>query len=105
MRFGLSSSYSNSLSWVAPSAPKAWPVMGMRAQHQARRRDVIPDNIKQMVWMRGGGGAGNAAHRRSFSTTTSSRLRWVAAATLRTCRSCVVRATVGRVLAHDPLMT
>jgi 5-methylcytosine-specific restriction endonuclease McrA len=29
--------------------------MGMQPQDQAQRRDVIPDDVKQMVWMRDGG--------------------------------------------------
>jgi 5-methylcytosine-specific restriction endonuclease McrA len=29
--------------------------MGFRPQDQSRRRDVIPDDVKQMVWMRDGG--------------------------------------------------
>jgi hypothetical protein len=34
---------------------QAMVVMGMEPQDQARRRDVIPDDVKQMVWMRDGG--------------------------------------------------
>jgi 5-methylcytosine-specific restriction endonuclease McrA len=28
---------------------------GVQPQDQARRRDVIPDDVKQMVWLRDGG--------------------------------------------------
>jgi 5-methylcytosine-specific restriction endonuclease McrA len=28
---------------------------GMQPQDQSRRRDVIPDDVKQFVWMRDGG--------------------------------------------------
>jgi HNH endonuclease len=34
---------------------QAMVAMGMEPQGQARRRDVIPDDVKQMVWMRDGG--------------------------------------------------
>jgi hypothetical protein len=34
---------------------QAMVAMGMRPQDQAQRRDVIPDDVKQMVWMRDGG--------------------------------------------------
>ena len=34
---------------------QAMVAMGTEAQDQARRRDVIPDDVKQMVWMRDGG--------------------------------------------------
>lgn len=29
--------------------------MGMQPQDQAQRRDVIPDDVKQLVWLRDGG--------------------------------------------------
>ena len=29
--------------------------MGLQRQEQAHRRDVIPDDVKQLVWMRDGG--------------------------------------------------
>ena len=29
--------------------------MGMEPQDQSRRRDVIPDDVKHLVWMRDGG--------------------------------------------------
>jgi hypothetical protein len=34
---------------------QAMAAMGMQPQDQARRRDVIPTMLKQMVWMRDGG--------------------------------------------------
>ena len=34
---------------------QAMVAMGMQPQDQARRRDIIPDDIKQLVWMRDGG--------------------------------------------------
>jgi hypothetical protein len=34
---------------------KAMVAMGMQPQDQAQRRDVIPDDVKQLVWLRDGG--------------------------------------------------
>jgi hypothetical protein len=34
---------------------KAMVAMGMQPQDQSRRRDVIPDDVKQLVWLRDGG--------------------------------------------------
>jgi hypothetical protein len=34
---------------------QAMAAMGWQPQDQARRRDIIPDDVKQMVWMRDGG--------------------------------------------------
>ena len=34
---------------------QAMVAMGLQPQDQAMRRDVIPDDVKQMVWMRDGG--------------------------------------------------
>jgi hypothetical protein len=34
---------------------QAMAAMGWQPQDQARRRDVIPDDVKQLVWMRDGG--------------------------------------------------
>jgi 5-methylcytosine-specific restriction endonuclease McrA len=34
---------------------QAMVAMGMQPQDKAQRRDVIPDDIKQLVWLRDGG--------------------------------------------------
>jgi hypothetical protein len=34
---------------------KAMVAMGMQPQDQVQRRDVIPDDVKQLVWLRDGG--------------------------------------------------
>jgi hypothetical protein len=75
---------------------QAMVAMGMQPQDQSRRRDVIPDDVKQMVWMRMAAAAGTAAPRQSFSSTTSFRSLWAAAAVLRTSRSSVGHVTAAR---------
>jgi hypothetical protein len=58
---------------------QAMVAMGMQPQDQPRRRDLIPDDVKQFVWMRMVADAGSARHRRSFSSSKSSRSLWAAA--------------------------
>jgi hypothetical protein len=75
---------------------QAMAAMGWQPQDQARRRDIIPDDVKQMVWMGMEGSACDVALRPSFSSTTSSCSRWVAAARLRTYKFSAARAIAGR---------
>ena len=76
---------------------QAMVAMGMQPQDQSRRRYVIPDDVKQFVWMCDGGRCRQCGAQAELQYDHIIPVAMGEAVAPRTCRSCAGHATAARV--------